>query len=117
MGEAARVAMRDREGSHRRGAHARALRTRPRGRGSVGVGLSLENKDARLAAICRMETAPTHLMSAEELRTDFEGSITELLRNREGTRVDHAVAEVDAAAANPETAAALNVSVGAHSPC
>jgi DNA-binding GntR family transcriptional regulator len=56
-------------------------------------------------------------MSAEELRTDFEGSITELLRNGEGTRVDHAVAEVDAAAANPETAAALNVSVGAHSPC
>jgi DNA-binding GntR family transcriptional regulator len=56
--------------------------------------------------------APTHLMSAEELRTDFEGSITELLRNREGARVDYAVAEVDAAAANPETAAALNVSVG-----
>jgi GntR family transcriptional regulator len=79
---------------------------------SASVYLSrIKTRDWR--PICRMETwIPTRLMSAEELRRSFEGSITELLLNREGARVDYAVAEVDAATADPDTAAALNVSVG-----
>ena len=79
--------------------------------GSDSIYLSrIKTRDWR--PICRMETwIPTSVMNAQELRRRFEGSITELLLNREGARVDYAVAEVDAAGADPVTAKALKVSV------
>lgn len=63
--------------------------------------------------ICRMETwIPSIRVFPEELRQRFDGSITELLLNTEGARVDYAIAEVDAAGADADVAAALNVAVG-----
>jgi GntR family transcriptional regulator len=60
--------------------------------------------------VARMETwLPATLLSASELQDRFENSITDLLRAGNGVRLDYAIAQVSATAADPSLSESLRV--------
>jgi len=72
----------------------------------------IKTKDGR--PVCRMQSwLPAALLPADELRKTFKSSITDLLLQQPGIRLDHAVAEVQAAIADPAVATRLGVEPGA----